>query len=560
MAGNEDYIASEGGSRKRLKISRPDSRPVSPGPASVIVKKPVLLSAGCPDKPFTIHPDPGHDIHANAKDCHHEQTLHSLNTDLEAMRQLITCKMCYRFLYEPFGLACGHTYCYSCLAQWMGHSKTCPDCRAKVKSEPTPTYLVREMVRIFAARSQLLPDGETAEEHEKLATAEAEIVSKDKANSDVRLGGLFRGVFRRGSRDHPYLAIRDVADNVDRCPLCTYEVEDGRCNQCDIRVIGDDDDDDVLSESDSSGLNSDDDVDGDLADMDADDIDLGLDAHANFGAYHDPDSDDGQDLIAHIYAAGLGRTFDERTGRSRLHHMDDDDEDDSDDDEHDDEMNGFIDDEVHYDDNASGDEPSDDNSQPGHTATGHSSRRARRQQPAVFSEEEDDDDEDDAEMPIRQSLAPQHRESGRGSFTTTSDEDEDDDDEPIVTGSHRNRHRLTRHRQPITIHSDSDEQDEPSETEQTDVFGAGMRPFSPTHTGGNSSWRTRRPLLAMDDDSSDSSDSSDGEPASDNSDQTEDASSDSDGMDEQSTINGWALSAAYNACPGHVLTGNRFYH
>lgn len=34
-------------------------------------------------------------------------------TDLEHMRNLVTCSICDQLLYEPFTIQCGHTYCYS---------------------------------------------------------------------------------------------------------------------------------------------------------------------------------------------------------------------------------------------------------------------------------------------------------------------------------------------------------------------------------------------------------------------------------------------------------------
>ena len=71
--------------------------------------------------------------------------LKSLETNLEDLRTLITCRVCIRPLYEPYTISCGHTFCYSCLRQWFDRDraqKTCPDCRAKVVKQPAPAYLV----------------------------------------------------------------------------------------------------------------------------------------------------------------------------------------------------------------------------------------------------------------------------------------------------------------------------------------------------------------------------------------------------------------------------------
>lgn len=71
--------------------------------------------------------------------------LHCQETNLEDLRTLITCRVCIRPLYEPYTIACGHTFCYSCLRQWFDRDrtqKTCPDCRTKVTKQPAPAYLV----------------------------------------------------------------------------------------------------------------------------------------------------------------------------------------------------------------------------------------------------------------------------------------------------------------------------------------------------------------------------------------------------------------------------------
>lgn len=72
--------------------------------------------------------------------------IQSLETNLDDLRGLVTCRICIRPLYEPYTIACGHTFCYSCLRQWFERDrtqKTCPDCRTKVVQQPAPAYLVR---------------------------------------------------------------------------------------------------------------------------------------------------------------------------------------------------------------------------------------------------------------------------------------------------------------------------------------------------------------------------------------------------------------------------------
>jgi hypothetical protein len=91
------------------------------------------------------------------------------------------------------------------------------------------------MTNIFIGRVELLPPGETLEEHKKLQTEEAEAVQQDKDNTDTRTGGLFKGCFKPHAlhaRGPSLQVLRDQEDGVDRCPVCTWELEDGGCQQC----------------------------------------------------------------------------------------------------------------------------------------------------------------------------------------------------------------------------------------------------------------------------------------------------------------------------------------
>ena len=245
------------------------------------------------------------------------------------MRNLVTCKVCDRLLYEPYALACGHTYCYSCLSEWLvtSHKKTCPDCRAAVTEQPTPNYIIRELVLVFVSRSELLPDGETSEEHHKFAKEEGEIVAKDRGDLDPSEGGLFKGRFGRARRPI-LLPIRDPGDGVDRCPQCHWELEEDFCNQCGIAVDGEDHG--GWSDYDDESGFTDDEMDHEL-DME--------DAEAVWGA-------DGQD----DYTGFEGR----RRNVINFDLMSSDQE--SDDDEHDPELQNFIADDQSIEEASSEDE------------------------------------------------------------------------------------------------------------------------------------------------------------------------------------------------------------
>ena len=88
------------------------------------------------------------------------------------------------------------------------------------------------MTQIFANRPELMPIGETTQEHKKWQEEESALVERDRSTAGLK-GGLFRGCFRRARR-RQWAAIRDDGDGVNRCPECLWELEDGICPQCSI--------------------------------------------------------------------------------------------------------------------------------------------------------------------------------------------------------------------------------------------------------------------------------------------------------------------------------------
>lgn len=41
------------------------------------------------------------------------QQLKTLKSEFDSLRSHLTCKVCDRLLYQPYTIACGHTYCYT---------------------------------------------------------------------------------------------------------------------------------------------------------------------------------------------------------------------------------------------------------------------------------------------------------------------------------------------------------------------------------------------------------------------------------------------------------------
>ncbi|QDS67648.1 hypothetical protein FKW77_004670 [Venturia effusa] len=161
-------------------------------------------------------------------------TTPTLKSEFDTLRSLITCKICYGLLYEPYTTSCGHTYCYTCLCKsFKTHApQSCPECRTRLHEPPAPAFLVRELTHSIVRKVELLPPDETLEQHTKWQKEHADDIQQDKDNPDPRKGGLWKGFFRRVGLRIPRSALRDVEDGVDRCPYCSWELEEGMCERC----------------------------------------------------------------------------------------------------------------------------------------------------------------------------------------------------------------------------------------------------------------------------------------------------------------------------------------
>ncbi|MCJ1287186.1 E3 ubiquitin ligase [Xylographa opegraphella] len=110
------------------------------------------------------------------------------------------------------------------------------------------------MAQIFIARAELMPVGETTEEHLIAQQEEAGMVERDRSNTDSKTGGLFRGCFRGYVLTNFHRILRDVEDGVDRCPYCAWELEAGFCNSCQQNIDSDFEGDDFYDHSDDSEI------------------------------------------------------------------------------------------------------------------------------------------------------------------------------------------------------------------------------------------------------------------------------------------------------------------
>ncbi|KXS94522.1 hypothetical protein AC579_2836 [Pseudocercospora musae] len=470
MPGEDRHFANEGGSRKRRKMDR-DYQSASNTPADAIVlsSDALVKAESGPSLPLQTVKAEMDASHSNGH-CEHEASLRTLQTDLEAMRQLITCKICLRFLYEPYALTCGHTYCYSCIMNWMGKDqaqqkkKTCPDCRTIIREQPAPSYLIKEMVLIFSNRVELLPEGETSEEHHAMAREEAETVAKDKADMDQETGGLFQGRFKRGGRLNPVLAIRDLSDNVYRCPNCAFEIQRNWCGPCGMRVVTDEDDEDMSDETDSMDRELDEDsIDHELdRDMGEDELAFGYEGPREDGWTDDDDDDDDDDDGGDIHPYHPAEAF----GNHNYPLPYDSDRDPGDfETDTDASLDAFIDDRDRVDDDV------EDESE---EAVSTPAVPRRRRGPAIVLSDDEDDDEHEGIAPPRREQAQSEGASSAGA-TRESSEPDSDDEEPVVQSRHANRRQQrSRH---LDIDSEVDEVDEEDDLDD-DGFDGELEPPS----------------------------------------------------------------------------------
>ncbi|KAI8813630.1 hypothetical protein BJ742DRAFT_437843 [Cladochytrium replicatum] len=146
---------------------------------------------------------------------------------------------------EPHVIDCGHSYCYTCLSLWLKKSRSCPSCRAVVKALPVRNRALLECVEAHISRMEPAA-AETARSR----------VRREQEN--------FRNLVSPWSEIMPFgLAdpIDDEADQVLRCPMCTWEVVDGLCVNCgaayggnmssgeDVEVLSDYSDSDISGHS-----------------------------------------------------------------------------------------------------------------------------------------------------------------------------------------------------------------------------------------------------------------------------------------------------------------------
>ncbi|WBW74967.1 ubiquitin-protein ligase E3 Dbl5 [Schizosaccharomyces osmophilus] len=158
------------------------------------------------------------------KNVPNESTHITSNVDLPSfltrLKKTIDCPICTETLQRPFTTPCGHTYCYECLKSWLKASKSCPTCRQKVHTQPSPAYLVYDLMGIIASVDPSLSLLKTRDD-------------PSKRREEV----LFDGMFKEAESLYPTGIVQDAEDGVLRCARCQWELENPyHCDHCGFQI------------------------------------------------------------------------------------------------------------------------------------------------------------------------------------------------------------------------------------------------------------------------------------------------------------------------------------
>ncbi|KAI8808890.1 hypothetical protein BJ742DRAFT_254076 [Cladochytrium replicatum] len=135
--------------------------------------------------------------------------------DESHLARAVHCTICMEPFAEPHVIDCGHSYCYTCLSLWLKKSRSCPSCRAVVTAIPVRNRALLECVEAHLSRM------------EPAAADMAKSRVRREQENFRRLVSPWGEILPLGPDP-----IDDQADQVLRCPMCTWEVVDGLCVNC----------------------------------------------------------------------------------------------------------------------------------------------------------------------------------------------------------------------------------------------------------------------------------------------------------------------------------------
>jgi hypothetical protein len=91
-----------------------------------------------------------------AADCETTSKKRSFTeTEVDTVRSMVECPICYEYFTDPHSLPCTHTYCKACIQETFKDSKHCPICKLGfLLRESRPNPMMKTLCDLFTSSSQ----------------------------------------------------------------------------------------------------------------------------------------------------------------------------------------------------------------------------------------------------------------------------------------------------------------------------------------------------------------------------------------------------------------------
>lgn len=208
-------------------------------------------------------------LHENFKDLEAEvkkeaDYVYFLNSEIKALKntiltcktsakkkdlkllESISCSICFEVLAVPHTIECGHSYCFYCLYQWVKNLANqaedfrsllkCPCCRIPLVAKPIYSLTISQQVEViideFLNNKYVVKSlSEDYPEKSNVIQRLEERKGKPYFNNDTEkfksMENPWDDIWPRNTP-----VIQDLDDNVDRCGVCGWELENGNCISC----------------------------------------------------------------------------------------------------------------------------------------------------------------------------------------------------------------------------------------------------------------------------------------------------------------------------------------
>lgn len=139
----------------------------------------------------------------NAQSTDNTQHINSLLRNI--LESEFHCSICHCLLLHPTTLQCSHTFCATCIQQWLPKYPNCPICRKKMTKQPIRNISLQGVLEKL---EMLLSEEDKKERRER----EAEILKKEEEDLN-KLNALIQTAKNRGMK---FLKIEDEWSDHDK--------------------------------------------------------------------------------------------------------------------------------------------------------------------------------------------------------------------------------------------------------------------------------------------------------------------------------------------------------